>query len=187
MSSSEAAERILSLRENYPPEQFYSMTLFLGCHDTPRAISVLEEAGGGRTMGLYRAALAMMFSLPGVPMVYYGDEAGLGGTDDPLNRRPFPWGREDREVTEMYRDLISVYRGHRALVYGDLAIECPSGDVLVIRREWEDEAVVTVVNRGPSPYGTGFGKEYEPLFPRGATSEVAGPGAAVFRTGVRKG
>ncbi|HRR77004.1 MAG TPA: alpha-amylase family glycosyl hydrolase, partial [Ruminococcus sp.] len=45
-----------------------------------------------------RTALALMFFLPGVPCIYYGDEAGLQGYKDPFNRRCYPWGQEDKEL-----------------------------------------------------------------------------------------
>lgn len=47
----------------------------------------------------------MLFAFPGSPMVYYGDEAGLEGFEDPFNRRTYPWGREDGELLEWYTAL----------------------------------------------------------------------------------
>ncbi len=80
----------------------------------------------------------MIFSLPGVPSLYYGDETGIEGKDDPDNRRTFPWGKEDPVRIGFFRDLIAFYRAHPCLVYGDLRFETPSDDVIIIKRKWED-------------------------------------------------
>ena len=90
-----------TLRENYPRPAFYSCMNFLGTHDTSRALTVLSGEGmpegreaqsrfhlsaAGRERGLTRLFLAtgVLFTFPGSPMIYYGDEAGMEGCTDPL-------------------------------------------------------------------------------------------------------
>ncbi|WP_457637300.1 glycoside hydrolase family 13 protein [Oceanithermus sp.] len=75
--------------ESYPEEVRKVQLNLLGSHDTPRLITML----GGEAE---RAALALelLFTLPGAPSVYYGDEIGLPGGHDPDNRRTFPWNEE---------------------------------------------------------------------------------------------
>ena len=51
------------------------------------------------------AAALLLFCFPGSPTVYYGDEAGMEGFEDPFNRRTYPWGREDGELLEWYTAL----------------------------------------------------------------------------------
>ena len=119
-----ALRRLASLSENYPAVYFYSTMNVLGTHDVPRILTLLGDAPPAETMtkleqarfqltpairetALARLKLAALiqFASPGVPCVYYGDEAGAEGHSDPQNRRPFPWGDEVRELTEWYRTL----------------------------------------------------------------------------------
>lgn len=60
----------------------------------------------------------VLFAFPGSPMVYYGDEAGMEGFEDPFNRRTYPWGREDGELLEWYTALGKARRALPALRRG---------------------------------------------------------------------
>ena len=46
-----------------------------------------------------------MYALPGLPTIFYGDEVGLEGYEDPINRRPFPWNNMDNQLLEHYKGL----------------------------------------------------------------------------------
>lgn len=98
-----------TLRENYPPAAFYSSMNFLGTHDTPRILTVLgasqvpqdkdaraayrlSPAERQRGEALVRLASLVLFTFPGSPTVYYGDEVGMEGFEDPFNRGTFPQG-----------------------------------------------------------------------------------------------
>ena len=62
--------------------------------------------------------MALMFFLPGVPSIYYGDEAGLQGYKDPFNRRCYPWGNEDKELIEYVSELSRVRKSIPNMKYG---------------------------------------------------------------------
>lgn len=113
---------VMSLYENYPLEAFYSLMNILGTHDTERILFSLGEckviSGTGRdgdanaslspeqsalAVSRLKIAYAFLSSFPGVPCIYYGDEAGLGGMGDPFNRRTYPWGHENHELVDLYR------------------------------------------------------------------------------------
>jgi alpha-glucosidase len=55
---------------------------------------------------------------PGAPTLYYGDEAGLAGWTDPDNRRPYPWGKEDKQLMEAHIKLIALRKKYPVLRYG---------------------------------------------------------------------
>jgi 4-alpha-glucanotransferase len=132
-------QTLMSLYENYPKQHFYSAMNLIGSHDVPRALTLLGEAvpeedlpGVGarmrarlspkqRSLGMARLKLAVLWQMtfPGTPSVYYGDEAGLEGYRDPLNRRTYPWGREDSELVAWYRQLISLRNRYPVLQTGD--------------------------------------------------------------------
>jgi len=117
----------MSLAENYPSHNFYAMMNLIGSHDVPRVLTLLGEAPPHEHLTIadqakYRlpmqqqqlaiARLKMMvlwqMTFPGVPSVYYGDEAGLQGYKDPFNRGTYPWGQENAEVLDWYKRVIAL-------------------------------------------------------------------------------
>lgn len=70
--------------------------------------------------GLFRAAVVIQMTWPGAPTVYYGDEAGLCGFTDPDNRRTYPWGKEDRELIDLHREMIRIHKDYEALKMGSI-------------------------------------------------------------------
>ncbi len=104
---------MMSLKENYPKEAFYANFNFLGTHDTPRIRTELDSNPK------LRMATVMLMTLPGVPCIYYGDEAGLYGERDPYNRATYPWGREDEEIMAMYQAAIDLRKSSGVFIDGD--------------------------------------------------------------------
>jgi glycosidase len=125
-------ETVLTIMENYPKESLDTCFTLIGTHDTVRALNVLSGADlSGKTKEERRAyrlsrgeyetgkkrlflASALQYFLPGVPSVYYGDEIGMQGFEDPLNRRPFTWDRIDGEILAHYRYLGRLRAENRA-------------------------------------------------------------------------
>ena len=164
----EFRETLESLRENYPPHAFYSLMNFLSTHDTPRILTVLgadhvpgskEERAVFRLsparqqLGLKRLRLAalVLFTFPGAPTVYYGDEAGMEGWEDPFNRAGYPWGQEDSELKSFFSKLAHLRREQPALQTGQLHWRWTAGSLLVFARELDGQLLTTVVNAADSP------------------------------------
>ena len=141
------ARTMCSLHENYPRDNFYTNLNVLGSHDVPRILTLLggappveeltrlEQARYRLTpeqkrLGVARLKMAVLWQMafPGAPCVYYGDEAGLEGFKDPLNRRTFPWGRENQELTEWYKKLIHLRNEHAVLRTGSWRPLVSDGD-----------------------------------------------------------
>ena len=118
---------IMTIVENYPKEALASSMCLLGTHDTVRILTALSGAAPGNTKSerlayrltpdelargkrLVRIASALQFFLPGLPTVYYGDEIGMQGFEDPINRRPYSYGYEDNELLAHYRYLGAIHR-----------------------------------------------------------------------------
>lgn len=162
-------EAMETLRENYPPAAFYGAMNFLGTHDTPRIVTVLGYRGAWPQSreerariqlnpaeyhaGVKRLKLAalVMFAFPGSPTVYYGDEAGMQGFEDPFNRGTYPWGREDRELQAYFRRLGALRGARESLQRGDIEYLAADGPVLAFRRAFGDERSVAVCNAGGTP------------------------------------
>ena len=79
-----------------------------------------EAASRDINPAVMREAVVMQMTWPGSPTIYYGDEAGVCGFTDPDNRRTYPWGREDRQMIDFHRDMISVHRKYPVLKNGSL-------------------------------------------------------------------
>lgn len=123
----------------------------LSSHDTPRLITTVGS------LAKARLALLMQFTLPGVPLVYYGEEIGMLGGADPDNRRTMPWdeSRWNHPQREWVKSLIAVRQSSPALQYGDVTVlgDRLRGNALVFLRHTDtpgQEALV-VINRDDQP------------------------------------
>jgi glycosidase len=160
-------ETMEAIRENYPPFAFYSAMNSLGTHDTPRILTLLGTGSECRdqsrdwraafrlspdqlTRGkeLLRAAALLLFCFPGSPTVYYGDEVGMEGFEDPFNRQTYPWGREDQELLAWFRALGALRRHCQPLRRGAIRYVAAQGPVLAFTRTAEEEQVLFLCNAG---------------------------------------
>ncbi|MCR4943178.1 MAG: glycoside hydrolase family 13 protein [Clostridium sp.] len=132
---------ILSLYENYPRENFYACMNVLGTHDTERIFTILDER-----VELFKLIIGLQMTLPGVPIVYYGDEAGVTGGKDPDNRKTYPWGNENIDILDYYRLLIGIRNREKALKKGNLKFYDTDLDVCMYERQFENEIVLIAVN-----------------------------------------
>ena len=116
----------------------------LDSHDTARFKSLL-----GRDAARLPLAVVWLFSWPGVPCIYYGDEVGLDGDNDPFCRKPFPWDekKQDRELLALYQRLAALRKATPALRHGGCEVLYAEGDVVVFLRVLGAERVMVVINR----------------------------------------
>ncbi len=165
-TAEEFCETLYSLLENYPKEAFYSCLNLIGSHDRMRIFSILGEAPDPEKMTdaekksyhlsdsakglakgrLWLAALLQM-TMPGVPCIYYGDEAGMEGYTDPYNRGAFPWGHEDKDCRTIYDNAIGIRRSHKIFTEGDFIPFASGKDVIGYTRKLGNEAVTVLINR----------------------------------------
>ena len=153
----EMMELIMTVLEHYPPSAIHLLMNHIGTHDTERILTVLggEPLNGrdrewqsrtklsqeqrSRGLSLLKLASLMQYTLPGIPCVYYGDEAGMEGYRDPFNRGCFPWGHEDAELVNWYRSLGKIRHSCEVLKQGTLEPYYADDDCFVYIRS--DEAV----------------------------------------------
>jgi alpha-glucosidase len=120
----------------------------LGSHDSSRIRSVVRQADLGEV------AAGLLFTMPGTPMVFAGDEIGVDGVGDPGARRPFPWHRSqewDRTTLDHYRELAALRRASHALRRGGLRWAHVEGDALVFLRESERQRLLVLAARAGHP------------------------------------
>lgn len=141
IKSDRLKQRIMSLYENYPRESFYGNINIVGTSETERILSVVDE-----NIELLKLLLVIQFTLPGVPLIYYGDEAGLTGGKEPDNRKSYPWGKENKELINFYHKITSIRNNENGLKKGDLNICETDSDVFAFERNYENEKIIVLVN-----------------------------------------
>lgn len=159
--------RMDSLLENYPPQAFAGSLNLIGSHDRARILTVLGEgACPEEEKEEYRLppdrlekakrrlelAWAVQMAMPGAPCLYYGDEAGMQGFDDPWNRGTFPWGKEDGELTRRFRALARLRGETPAFLRGDVKLSAAGEDVLRVTRSLNGESVTMTVDRAENTW-----------------------------------
>lgn len=134
--------RFMSLKENYPTEAFYSALNNLGTHDTRRIFTEIPD------FDKLSIAIGMLFTFPGVPCVYYGDEAGMKGEADPYNRGPYPWGKEKIQIATTYSEMIRLRKSSDAFSKGDF-IPFYQENIFGYLRISGNDCYLVAVNREP--------------------------------------
>ncbi len=145
LSPAELDDRLQTLRRDTPPGQFHAQMNLLGSHDTIRLLTKLE----GHKERL-KLAVAFMLAYPGVPMIYYGDEAGLEGDFAEDSRRPYPWDNPDQELLEFFRQAINTRNSSAALKFGDVATIFLNENGYGLIRRYKEEVVVALFNNNIS-------------------------------------
>ncbi|MBQ3100581.1 MAG: glycoside hydrolase family 13 protein [Clostridia bacterium] len=163
-NAEEFAEKAETQYRHYPKCVSDVLMNILGTHDTGRILNELgadfpdgmtnDEACAFRlspeakekAKQMLKSAWLICATVPGVPCVYYGDEAGMEGWSDPFCRRPFPWGREDTELTEYYKAVGSFRKKTAVYREGVFKIEYARNSVLAFSRSDANDCIYTVSN-----------------------------------------
>ncbi len=176
-SAQEVATFLKSQRLNYPLPLYLSLMNLLSSHDVERVRSVLDAGREFRDLSrtdqetlvsrigweadahgsmMQRVLATMLYVLPGVPCLYYGDERGMQGGRDPFDRATFPWDgqRSDcgQDLSWFYQGLGKMRRASAVLRSGDAAFYAHGKDVVCILRtpgasECRSDALLCVANR----------------------------------------
>ncbi len=159
---------VVTTLENYPKPVVDVLMNHIGTHDTQRAITALagescvyrgREWQSGRVLDeerkltgirLLKQAVVLQFTLPGVPSVYYGDEAGLEGYKDPFNRGCYPWGHENKDLVEFYKALGKVRKENPQFVSAECKIISAVMGCIAFSRD--EITVISNANNHPIRY-----------------------------------
>lgn len=156
-SARQMAANLELLREAYPPQAFSALMNLLSTHDQPRALHHFGE-DTDLALAKQRLRLAVFFQMtyPGAPTIYYGDEVGVGGGDDPFNRAPYPWADEgglpDEALLAEFRRLVQLRHDLPVLRHGRLLAPLHVDDhVLVLTRHDGRNWAITATNNSARP------------------------------------
>ncbi len=177
-----------TIYSHYPREVAQTLMNLLGTHDTERILSILADVDierktnpelaefklgaveRSRAVERLKLAWTLICAFPGIPCIYYGDEAGMEGGRDPFNRKTFCPERADLELTHFYRRIGEIRRGERAFALGDLKfIETDAPGQLLFSRSFESERIVVAANLTSRRLELEFDRPYERLL--GAENE----------------
>ena len=158
----QAMTEILTICEHYPAPAMDTALNFLSTHDTERALTVIaDEPANGRgrawqsgrcvTGDAYeegllrlRMAYAIIYTLPGVPCLYYGDEIAMQGYRDPFNRAFFRWDAHEQRLRPVLAQLRHTCEAFRT---GQLRVLRAEGGILHYQRVGKVETAEIIVNR----------------------------------------
>lgn len=171
-------EVVTSICHNYPPQVVHCLMNMLGTHDTRRVLTALagdelhhaskEEQARVRMTNeqrekgieLLKLASFLQMTLPGVPCIYYGDEAGMEGYGDPFNRRCYPWGNENRELISWYQKLGTIRKQLDVFKDGSYETVYSQQAIFLFERRNQKEKVIMGVNRSDQPYYVSLQQSY---------------------------
>lgn len=167
ISAHELSEFFYKQMENYPKEYFNSNLNLVDGHDRVRILTKLsdsqnvneisEEEKKNHTIERDKYLLAvsrlkalsvLQYTIPGTPLLYYGDEVGVYGYNDPYNRKAYPWGNEDKGLCSHYIALGEMRSKLKVFAEGEFRTLYTGAHTFAFERTTKDEKVVVIVNRG---------------------------------------
>ncbi len=185
ITPTECAGRLAALRLSYPSEATYALQNLVSSHDTDRVASMMlnpdrdydrenrsqdsnprydNAKPGPEDYRRVRLLALLQMTYVGAPMVYYGDEAGMWGADDPTCRKPMLWPdlgpyatpRDNvvmEEQLEFYRAAIALRNAHPALRTGGFRslVTDDDADVWVFLRQDGDEQLIVALCAADRP------------------------------------
>ena len=174
------------------PKRIRDMSMnLLGTHDTERILTVLSGASGeGKSNAELRdmrmddeeysvavrrlkLAYTILATLPGLPTIFYGDEAGVQGYSDPFNRRTFPWNNIDGELLSHYTSLGKLRNGNSVYKEGELDVIHIDERLLIFSRFDENDKIITFVNNSNTPMTVYFERKNEELLSGKKTKSIS--------------
>ena len=166
LTADEAMTILEILRERYPEEAFYAMMNLVASHDTSRILSYLDDVEDDRYQKDIASAFPtyegtseeakqlqyvvsfIQFTYAGAPTIYYGDEIGMVGGDDPDDRRAFTWGQGNQDIVEWYAEMAAIRAAYPALRTGSVeAFSTGNDDVMGYVRSDDANTLVVMANR----------------------------------------
>jgi cyclomaltodextrinase len=127
----------------YPDAVYPVLYNLIGSHDTARFLGLC-----GGSLQKMRLAVAFQMTFPGMPAIYYGDETGLDGENDPDCRKTMNWENYNEDLLQFYKRMIAIRKMSPSLMHGDFRSICCEESIYAYARHLGGETVYVVLNRG---------------------------------------
>ena len=143
INSSEFSDILAANRMLYMDAVTKQMWNLIDSHDTKRFLTECND-----DLESMKLAVAFQFTYVGVPYIYYGDEIGMNGGDDPFNRRCMVWNEEKQnsDMLEYFKKMIKVRKENKALIYGDYKELYCRDNVIIFERNYNGDTILVVIN-----------------------------------------
>lgn len=170
--------RVMTIIENYPKAVIDVLMNPVSTHDTMRAVTALagesceyrdrywqsthslDSNAYAYGIKLLKSASTVQFTLPGVPSIYYGDEAGMQGYKDPFNRFCYPWGKENADILNWYRKLGQIRKSNSVFTDGEFRILSGVAGCVAYTRSNAEETILVISNSNPHSITYNVPQEY---------------------------
>ena len=173
-------QTIVMLLDNYPKCVLDSLMNILGTHDTSRILTVLggvqactkdemaqtymSDSVREKALNKLQCAAVLLYTLFGVPCIYYGDEIGMEGYSDPFCRHAFAWDHIHDGLLKFFWRLGEIRSNSEVFIEGNYREIYADDNCIVYERRTIEQVVVVAVNRGENKYDICFhGKMYDLL------------------------
>lgn len=167
-SASDFRNFLINQQMNYPAPLYNCLMNMLSSHDVDRVRTALatdvvirdlsredqllvdfSEENLYKAVELEKLAIAILFTLPGNPCIYYGDEQGMTGVCDPFNRLPFREDKENTGLLDAYKKFSNLRNSIESMRTGDAAFFALGSDVIgILRIGKKGDSVLAIINRG---------------------------------------
>ena len=162
-NSRKLIDSVLDITENYPPQCVNLLMNHIGTHDTPRILTrlgddntqnsdrgwqahqKLSDTQYAHAVSFLKLAAALQYTLPGIPSLYYGDEAGMEGYGDPFCRKAYPWGRENNDLIDFYKTLGNIRKSNKCFADGKfIPLYANYGHIAYVRESLDKENALLI-------------------------------------------
>lgn len=112
-------------------------------HDTKRFLTECND-----DIDSMKLAVGFQFTYVGIPYIYYGDEIGMDGGDDPHNRKCMVWDKKKQnlDMLDYFKKLIKIRKENKTLIYGDYKELYCKDNVLIFERDDKEEKIIVAIN-----------------------------------------
>ena len=183
VSGIDFANTVMTIAENYPKPVLDCLMTSLSTHDTMRILTVMSKPPQNlskdekskyvipnidEAKSRLKLCAFLQFMLPGGAAIYYGDEAGLSGFEDPFNRRYFPWNNIDEDILNFYKKISEIKNEHSEFKTGRIMFEFCSQKAVVFKRYTENSSFSVAASCDDDPFYIELNKR-EVLFSHNCT------------------
>ena len=143
ISSNEFSDILAANRMLYMDSVTKQMWNLIDSHDTKRFLTECND-----DLESMKLAVAFQFTYLGVPYIYYGDEIGMNGGDDPFNRRCMIWDEKDQnsDMFEYFKKMIKIRKENKELIYGDYKELYCKDNIIIFERKYKGNNILVVIN-----------------------------------------